>query len=128
PSGLVATQNAVPQAQMGIATALTAFSRLLGGAVGVAVLTTVLIALLRHSGVAVSAEHGGEDVLMSMFRRAMSTGDQGDAAAVRMAADHAFRTLFLVSAAVSLISPFLVMRLKEVTLRGSPIAAASTAE
>jgi hypothetical protein len=74
PSGLVATQNSVPPQQVGIATALTAFSRLLGGAVGVAVLTTVLIALLRHSGMAVSDLHGGEDVLMSMFRRAMDAG------------------------------------------------------
>ncbi|SDP35711.1 drug resistance transporter, EmrB/QacA subfamily [Ralstonia sp. 25mfcol4.1] len=127
PSGLVATQNAVPPQQVGIATALTAFSRLLGGAVGVAVLTTVLIALLRHSGVAVSDMSGGEDVLMSMFRRAMSGGDQGDAAAVRVAAERAFRVLFLMSAAVSLIAPFFVARLKETTLRGSPAAAAKAA-
>ena len=127
PSGLVATQNSVPPQQVGIATALTAFSRLLGGAVGVAVLTTVLIALLRHSGVAVSDLSGGEDVLMSMFRRAMSGGDQGDAAAVRVAAEHAFRVLFLMSAAVSLIAPFFVARLQETTLRGSPAAAAASA-
>ncbi|MGO4306968.1 MDR family MFS transporter [Cupriavidus sp. RAF12] len=128
PSGLVATQNAVPHQQVGIATALTAFSRLLGGAVGVAVLTTVLIALLRHSGVAVTGVQGGEDVLMSMFRRAIGAGDQGDAMAVRMAAEHAFRILFLMSAGVSAIAPFLVMRLKEKTLRGSPApAAAATA-
>ena len=127
PSGLVATQNAVPQQHVGIATALTAFSRLLGGAVGVAVLTTVLIALLRHSGVALGDAHGGEDVLMSMFRRAMAAGDQGDAAAVRVAAERAFRVLFLMSAGVSLIAPFFVMRLKEKTLRGSPAAAASAA-
>nr|WP_257993210.1 MDR family MFS transporter [Cupriavidus pauculus] len=127
PSGLVATQNSVPPQQVGIATALTAFSRLLGGAVGVAVLTTVLIALLRHSGVAVSDMSGGEDVLMSMFRRAMSGGDQADAAAVRVAAERAFRVLFLMSAAVSLIAPFFVVRLKETTLRGSPAAAAKAA-
>ena len=49
PTGLVATQNAVPPETVGLATALTAFSRLLGGAVGVAVLTSVLIALLRQA-------------------------------------------------------------------------------
>ncbi|MNS59156.1 Major Facilitator Superfamily protein [compost metagenome] len=127
PSGLVATQNSVPPQQVGIATALTAFSRLLGGAVGVAVLTTVLIALLRHSGMAVSDLGGGEDVLMSMFRRAMGAASDGDAAAVRVAAEQAFRTLFLFSAAVSLIAPFLVMRLRETTLRGSPVAASAAA-
>lgn len=128
PSGLVATQNAVPPQQVGIATALTAFSRLLGGAVGVAVLTTVLIALLRHSGVAISDVSGGEDVLMSMFRRAMSGGDQGDAASVRVAAERAFRVLFLMSAAVSLIAPFFVARLQEATLRSSASASPSAAE
>jgi hypothetical protein len=127
PSGLVATQNSVPAQHVGIATALTAFSRLLGGAVGVAVLTTVLIALLRHSGVVLGEAHGGEDVLMSMFRRAMAAGDQADAAAVRVAAERAFRVLFLMSAGVSLIAPFFVMQLKEKTLRGSPAGAASAA-
>ena len=97
-----------------------------GGTV-VAVLTTVLIALLRHSGVAVSGAGGGEDVLMSMFRRAMEVSDQGDAVAVRNAAERAFRVLFLMSAGVSLIAPFFVIRLKEKTLRGSPAAAAKAA-
>lgn len=127
PSGLVATQNAVPHQQVGIATALTAFSRMLGGAVGVAVLTTVLIALLRHSGVSLANAGGGEDVLMSMFRRAISAGDQADAVAVRVAAERAFRILFLLSAGVSLIAPFFVIRLKETTLRGSSTAAAKAA-
>ncbi len=127
PSGLVATQNAVPHQQVGIATALTAFSRMLGGAVGVAVLTTVLIALLRHSGVSLANAGGGEDVLMSMFRRAISAGDQADAVAVRVAAEQAFRVLFLLSAGVSLIAPFFVIRLKETTLRGSSAAAANAA-
>jgi EmrB/QacA subfamily drug resistance transporter len=129
PSGLVATQNAVPPQQVGIATALTSFSRMLGGAVGVAVLTTVLIALLRHGGMAVTDLSGGEDVLMSMFHRALAADTPAaDAAAVREAAEHAFRLLFLMSAAVSLLSPFLVARLREATLRGSPVAASAAAE
>lgn len=130
PSGLVATQNAVPPQQVGVATALTAFSRMLGGAVGVAVLTTVLIALLRHGGVAVSDLAGGEDILMSMFRRVMAANgtEAADAAAVRATAEHAFRILFLLSAGVSLIAPFLVARLNEATLRGSTASATVSAE
>lgn len=119
PSGLVATQNAVPPSQVGVATALTAFSRMLGGAVGVAVLTTVLIALLRYSGMATDGLQAGEDVLMSMFRRVLDLGAGADAALVRATAERAFRTLFLLSAAVSLVAPFLVARLTEATLRGS---------
>jgi hypothetical protein len=112
----------VPAHQVGVATALTAFSRMLGGAVGVAVLTTVLIALLRHGGMGVSDLKGGEDILMSMFHRAMTGGDAADAGAVRAAAEVAFRTLFLFSASVSLVAPFLVARLPEATLRGSKSA------
>lgn len=119
PSGLVATQNAVPGSQVGVATALTAFSRMLGGAVGVAVLTTTLIALLRHGGMAVDASGGGEDVLMRLFERVIGASDTADAALVRQMAEDAFRTLFLLSAAVSLLAPFLVVRLREVSLRAT---------
>lgn len=128
PSGLVATQNAVPPHQVGVATALTAFSRMLGGAVGVAVLTTLLIALLRHGGMTVGGLAGGEDVLMHMFREAMALGAGAEAEMVRQTAERAFRTLFMASAAVSLVAPFLVLRLREATLRGSPTEAAASAE
>jgi len=127
PSGLVATQNAVPPHQVGVATALTSFSRMLGGAVGVAVLTTVLIALLRHGGMAVADLRAGEDVLMSLFHRAMAAAGGSDAAEVRASAEHAFRILFLMSAAVSMAAPFFVARLREATLRGSAGVAATAA-
>lgn len=126
PSSLVATQNAVPHHQVGVATALSSFSRMLGGAVGVAVLTTLLIALLRQGGLEVSDLSGGEDVLMSIFRRAMAIGAGADAASVRASAESAFRTLLLTSACVSLISPLLVTRLREATLRGSAGNAAAS--
>ncbi|MGY8525656.1 MFS transporter [Paracidovorax citrulli] len=128
PSALVATQNAVVPSQVGVATALTAFARMLGGAVGVAVLTTVLIALLRMSGMAVDPLPGGEDVLMHMFREVLSLQDAAEAETVRQTAEAAFRSLFLGSAAVSLISPFLAMRLREATLRGSKPAPAPSVE
>lgn len=116
PTGLVATQNAVPPQTVGLATALTAFSRLLGGAVGVAVLTSVLIALLRQAVPQAEVGAGG-DVLMDLFHAALaSTG--ADAQALQRAGESAFRHLFFFAAAVSLISPLLVGRLKEKALRG----------
>ena len=50
PSSLVAVQNAVPRAQLGVATAGTAFSRSLGGAIGVALLSAILLASLHGTG------------------------------------------------------------------------------
>ncbi len=47
PAGLVAIQCAVPVHQIGIATATSALFRTLGGAVGIAILTSVLFAQLR---------------------------------------------------------------------------------
>ena len=50
PTSLVAVQNAVAQKNIGIATAMTALSRSMGGAIGVAALSTILFALLRSAG------------------------------------------------------------------------------
>ncbi|MNM98511.1 hypothetical protein D3C81_1110420 [compost metagenome] len=66
---------------------------------------------------------------MQLFQRVMAgTQDGGDAAAVRQGAEHAFRLLFLMSAGVSLLAPFLVARLPETVLRGSVGGAAAAAE
>lgn len=147
PTGLVATQNAVPHAQMGIATALTSFSRLLGGAIGVAVLTAILIALLRdalagqplasatglaadmHPAMAAgaAAEHAGA-ALMSMFQAVIHAADDAAGYALRQAADRAFRHLFMFGAAVSAISPLLLLWLRELPLRHGAEPVASMAE
>jgi MFS family permease len=116
PTGLVATQNAVSPQTVGLATALTAFSRLLGGAVGVAVLTSVLIALLRQAAPEAQVAAGG-DVLMDLFHAALASSGV-DAQALQRAGESAFRHLFFFAAAVSVISPLLVMRLEEKALRG----------
>jgi hypothetical protein len=60
PSALLIVQHAVPHTLIGTATALTTFFRLLGGAVGVAVLGTVVLALLRADLPAGAASSGLE--------------------------------------------------------------------
>jgi len=116
PTGLVATQNAVPPQNVGLATALTAFSRLLGGAVGVAVLTSVLIALLRAAAPQAQTASGG-DLLMDLFHAALASNG-ADARALQGTAENAFRHLFFFAAAVSVIAPLVLVRLEEKTLRG----------
>ena len=130
PTGLVATQNAVPRNQVGIATALTSFSRLLGGAVGVAVLTAVVIALLRnalgdfHVG---NAPDGG-DAMMQIFRAVVGSSADVGGQALRNAADGAFRRVAILSAVISLISPLLLLCMRELKLRDTPEPIAAMAE
>jgi sugar phosphate permease len=124
PTGLVATQNAVPQSQVGLATALTAFSRMLGGAVGVAVLTSILISFLRNALPDAGPLIGGE-MLMDLFHSANAGGLNVQGAAVHDATGSAFRNLFIVCASVSVISPLLMMGLREQELRGRPQPVAS---
>ncbi|MFT4101911.1 MAG: MDR family MFS transporter [Burkholderiaceae bacterium] len=49
PAALVASQLAVRREQVGIATGATAFFRTLGGAIGIAILTSMLMAAMRES-------------------------------------------------------------------------------
>lgn len=106
PTALVATQNSVPPSQIGVATAMTSLSRLLGGAIGVALLTSILLALLR--GVA-------DSISVESLRAAVM-----EKPATHEAVETAFRHLFLVSAWVSVIPPLLVAKLNEQELRGRP--------
>jgi EmrB/QacA subfamily drug resistance transporter len=112
PTAVVATQNAVSPAQIGLATALTSFARLLGGASGVAVLTAVLITFLRQSLPDLPTA-AGEDGLSTMFRLLLANGS----GIARAGAAAAFERLFAVSAFVSLLTPVLVLCLKEKELR-----------
>jgi EmrB/QacA subfamily drug resistance transporter len=124
PTGLVATQNAVPPAQVGLATALTAFSRMLGGAVGVAVLTSILISLLRNALPDAGPLIGGE-MLMDLFHSANAGGVNAQGKAEHDAVASAFRNLFLICASISVISPLLMTGLREQELRGRPQPVAS---
>lgn len=138
PTGLVATQNSVPRSQIGVATALTSFSRLLGGAIGVAVMTAALIALLRGAlgdfrvgnapdGALLAAAHGGE-AMMQMFRAVIDSANDAGGLALREAADGAFRRLFTLNAAITLISPLLLLCMRELKLREHSEPAGSVAE
>ena len=120
PTGLVATQNAVLPKYIGLATALTSFSRQLGGAVGVAVLTSILIASLQSVVPAAMASTGQDgDILMQLFRSVMASGGDVGGMMLREATEGAFRRLFLISAAISVVSPLLLMTLREKELRGT---------
>ncbi|EGF31068.1 putative integral membrane transmembrane protein [Oxalobacteraceae bacterium IMCC9480] len=113
PTSMVATQNAVSVGHIGVATALTSLSRLLGGAVGVALLSSLLTTLLRHAL---------PDAPVELFASLMSD------ASGRVAADGAFRQLFLISAACSALAPLLILQLSEKELRGKPVPSGAPAK
>lgn len=125
PTGIVATQNAVPASQVGLATALAGFSRLLGGAVGVAVLTSVLFALLRNAIPSVAGSSAGGETSMDLLHSLVASTTDVHATVLRHAAEGAFRTLFIVLATLSLVSPLLLLGLREKELRQSSEPAAS---
>lgn len=116
PTSLVSVQNAVAPRHIGIATAMTAFFRSLGAAIGVAVLTAILLALL-------DAERGGmtlrgAEVIREAVEGAVSSSP--DAAGLAQTMQSAFRTIFLISAAVSLGAFLLALRLPDVQLSNRP--------
>src|SRR5580765_4796368 len=118
PTTLITVQQSVPRAQIGTVTALTSFFRLLGGAIGIAVLSSVVLSLLRGqlpAGVtALDAEALG---------RMLDAARGGHAPA----GDAAFQQVMWLSAAVATVSLWLVARLPDLRLHDAPGAAQEAA-
>lgn len=113
PTTLITVQFSVARQVMGTVTALTAFFRLLGGALGIAVYNSMILFQLReHPG---QRTGGAGDTLTSMLTQGTN--------ATRFASDAAFRTVILVAAAVALLSVWWVTRLPDVDASGkTPLA------
>jgi EmrB/QacA subfamily drug resistance transporter len=107
PSSLVAVQNAVPRTQLGVATAGTAFSRSLGGAIGVAVLSAILLASLPATSV---APHAGATATASEEPQLAESSPED--------ADHAFRRLFVIAAAIASMGFLLALKVPDNRLDG----------
>ena len=114
PTTLITVQQSVPSALIGTATALTSFFRQLGGAVGIAVLSSVVLLLLReHLPAGVTSLDGeGLGQLLDASRDGQAAGS-----------DAAFRWVMWLSAAVSMTSLWLVTRLPDLQLHDAPGAA-----
>ncbi|MDD0974435.1 MDR family MFS transporter [Pseudomonas fontis] len=107
PTSLVATQSAVQAQDIGVATSTTNLFRSLGGAMGVACMSALLLAMLQDGGLSLA----GEALLGSL-----KTGEA--TAAVQLELLSTFRNLLLGSAAVSLLGLSAALALPNGELRG----------
>jgi EmrB/QacA subfamily drug resistance transporter len=111
PTGLLMLQQAVAPPLIGTVTALTGFFRLLGGAVGVAVLGSITLNLLRQHLPPSLLAHGLEGLA------SLSAG-AGSAPPLGQAVDPAFQQALLWATAASLAGPLLALGLPDTRLHG----------
>ncbi|WP_248794490.1 MDR family MFS transporter [Pseudomonas sp. MWU13-2105] len=120
PTSLVGTQNSVEQRDIGVATSTTNLFRSLGGAMGVALMSALLLALLQDSslthlaGASVVAEGSSGNALLEGLNSA--EGPARDA--LRGELLLTFRHLLLISAAVALLGLAAALAMPNKVLRG----------
>jgi len=120
PTSLVGTQNSVAQRDMGVATSTTNLFRSLGGAVGVALMSALLLAMLQRSGLAqlsgtsMGAEGSSGNVLMDGLNAASGPAQQHLRGELLLT----FRHLLMVSAGISLLGLAAALAMPDNLLRG----------
>lgn len=120
PTSLVGTQNAVAPADIGVATSTTNLFRSLGGAMGVACMSALLLALLQHSSLAHlgAASLGGEGASGNALLQGIDAAKGEVQLALRGELTSTFRHLLLASAAISLLGLAAALALPDKILRG----------
>ncbi len=103
---IIAVQNAVPWSQRGVATALNQFTRTMGGAVGVAVMGSLLNSGLtgRLAGLAAAGSGGAQSLVNTLLDPAgRGTLAPSLVEALRVALAASLRDLFVVASAAALL-------------------------
>jgi MFS family permease len=119
PTTLITVQQSVPRDQIGTVTALTAFFRLLGGAIGIAVLSSVVLLLLREHLPA-----GIESLDAEGLGQLIDASRAGHGAP---ASDVAFQRVMWLSAGISVLSLWFAARLPDLRLHDAGQAAPEAA-
>lgn len=118
PTSLVGTQNSVEVKDMGVATSTTNLFRSLGGAVGVATMSALLLAMLAGSGIAQvgggSIGEGSGNLLMDSLNAASGPALE----LLRGQLSMTFKHLLMGSAAVSLLGLSAALAMPNNVLRG----------
>jgi MFS family permease len=119
PTTLITVQQSVPRDQIGTVTALTSFFRLLGGAIGIAVLSSVVLLLLKSHLPAGVHSLDGEGL-----GRLLDATRGGHAVS---ASDSAFQQVMRLSAVVSMLSLWLVTRMPDLQVHDAQTVAKEAA-
>ncbi len=115
PASTVAVQNTVPARFVGIATATSASFRSFGAGIGVATLTSLLFSKLRENVPAIAISHSGAEFLKDVMGEALLKIDEGNR--MQLAIRQSFQDVFLMGAAVALLSFALVTLISNESLR-----------
>jgi len=107
PTSLVGTQSAVASKDIGVATSTTNLFRSLGGAMGVACMSSLLLALLQQ---------GGFELLGNPLLGSLKAGEASPDTQMRLL--ETFRHLLLGSAAIALLGLLAAVALPDRQLRG----------
>jgi EmrB/QacA subfamily drug resistance transporter len=119
-SGIVGVQNAVPPRHIGVATATVVFFRSLGGAIGVAVLTALLLVGLREHAPALWSSAGSEVDLLKELIGGTTAAIGAEAHFELMASVRStFQTVLTVNAAAAALSLMLALLLRDDILRSA---------
>ncbi|WP_435304082.1 MDR family MFS transporter [Pseudomonas fluorescens] len=120
PTSLVGSQNSVQQQDIGVATSTTNLFRALGGAVGVALMSALLLALLQDSSFAQLAGSSpmGEGHSGNVLLNGLNAAPGDTQHALRQQLQTTFQHLLLISAAVSLLGLAAAVAMPNRVLRG----------
>ncbi|OXR48472.1 MFS transporter [Pusillimonas sp. T2] len=113
PTSTVAAQNAVAQRHIGVTTGLASFSRSVGAAVGIAILTAALFALLQSYMPATLTELSSAETVRQMIEGQLPPLSDAARAVLMSSGEKAFRHTFLISALIAAISVILCLRIPE---------------
>lgn len=128
PTSLVGTQNSVDPTDMGVATSTTNLFRSLGGAVGIALMSALLLAMLQSSGI--GQLNGGPVGAASSGNLLMDSLNAASGPALEILRGElslTFRHLLMISAGISLLGLVAAIVMPNKLLRGRAHGDKSTA-
>lgn len=119
PTSLVGTQNSVAPTDMGVATSTTNLFRSLGGAVGIALMSALLLAMLQGSGIGqLSGGPVGEAASGNVLMDSLNAVSGPALELLRGQLSLTFRHLLMISAGISLLGLAAAFAMPNNLLRG----------